>query len=79
MTGTKDVEAALCAASTKKHPDLTAKQVKICALTRINLTSREIADILHISPRSVDTQRYRIRKRIGLDANQNLATFLASM
>ncbi len=63
----------------KKYPDLTAKQLKICALTRINMSSVEIGDILHLSPRSIDSQRYRIRKKLALHRDQNLITFLMSI
>jgi FixJ family two-component response regulator len=55
---------------------LTPKEIEICNLIRQGRTSKEIAEIFCLSPRTVDTHRNNIRKKIGLDQKSNLRTFL---
>ncbi|MRS63191.1 helix-turn-helix transcriptional regulator [Larkinella terrae] len=57
-------------------PDLTAGELRLCALVRLNLSLRESATILGISPDSVKTARYRIRKKLNLPEAENLTDFL---
>ena len=45
------------------HPSLTPSDLKLCAYLRLNLSSKEIAPMLHISIRSVEIKRYRLRKK----------------
>jgi DNA-binding CsgD family transcriptional regulator len=61
---------------TKKYPELTANERKMCAFIKMNLSSKEIAPLLNISIRGVETLRYRLRKKIGLKHEGNLITFL---
>ena len=58
-----------------KHPELTNQERRLAALLRLNLTSKEISGIMNISPKSVDQSRYRVRKKIGLDKEINLANY----
>jgi tetratricopeptide (TPR) repeat protein/DNA-binding CsgD family transcriptional regulator len=55
---------------TDAYPDLTRQEIRICALIKIGLTSKEIAKILFISKRSVDSHRYNIRKKLNLSSKQ---------
>lgn len=56
-----------------RAPDLSPMELKVCALLHINLSNKEIADILYISVRTVESHRYRIRKKLGLSGTDNLA------
>ena len=60
----------------EKYPDLTPSECKLCALIKLNLNTKEIASILSINPESVKVARYRLRKKLGLDGQMNLAEFL---
>ncbi|MBV4360466.1 triple tyrosine motif-containing protein [Pinibacter aurantiacus] len=60
-----------------KHPQLTATDLKLCAYLRINLSSKEIANLLNISIRGVETSRYRLRKKLDLPNETGLFDFLA--
>jgi len=60
----------------ENHPDLSANDLKICALTRLNLNIKETAGILNISPESVKTARYRLRKKLGLGPEEELLPYL---
>ncbi len=56
---------------------LTPREVEICSMIRRRLTNKEMAKMLHISRRSVETHRHNIRKKLGL-ANRkvNLTSYL---
>jgi DNA-binding CsgD family transcriptional regulator len=59
--------------------DITANELKLCALLRLNLSSKEIAQLLNITPESVNKARYRLRKKIALNSNDDLVIFLTSI
>jgi tetratricopeptide (TPR) repeat protein/DNA-binding CsgD family transcriptional regulator len=63
----------------ERYPTLTPTELKICALTRNNLSTKEIASLLFVTVRNVQNHRYRIRKKFGLDPEANLVSFLAAM
>ena len=63
----------------EKHPELTPNDLKICAYLRLNLSSKEIAPMLNISPRSVEVKRYRLRKKLGLEREVNLTEYIMSL
>jgi len=50
-------------------PDITAAELKLAAYLRLNLTSKEIAQLMNISIRGVETCRYRLRKKLNLTTN----------
>ena len=58
------------------HPDLTPNDLRFCAYLRLNLTSKEIASLLNISIKSVETKRYRLRKKLSLDHNDGLVDYI---
>ncbi|MBK6947102.1 MAG: hypothetical protein IPH16_02600 [Haliscomenobacter sp.] len=61
---------------TEEFKDLSPNDYKLCTYLRMNLTSKEIASLMNISIRSVETNRYRLRKKLGIDPNTNLNQFL---
>ena len=56
----------------QKYPELTSTDEKLCAFLRMNLTSKEIAPLMHISVRGVEIGRYRLRKKLALESGVNL-------
>lgn len=60
-------------------PDMTANELKLCAFLRLNLSSKEIASLFNISPDSVNKARYRLRKKMDLNSNEDLFVFLSSI
>mgnify|MGYP006286756151 FL=1 len=60
----------------KQYPHLTQADLKLCAYLRLNLSSKEIAPLLNISLRGVEVRRYRLRKRLNLNTEENLVEFL---
>ena len=59
-----------------KHPELTPNDLRLCAYLRLNLSSKEIAPLLNISPRSVEVKRYRLRKKMSLTHDANLTNYI---
>lgn len=61
------------------HPVLTAYELRLSALLRLNLSSKEIGNILNISASSVNTGRYRMRKKLGLTETDDLVRYLMTI
>ena len=49
---------------------------KLCAYLRMNLSSKEIAQLENISVRGVEISRYRLRKKFKISTETNLFDFL---
>ena len=64
-----------------KHIDPTFSQrdLRLCALIKMNLTNKEISHILNISNRGVETARYRIRKKLNIASSESLTLFLENL
>lgn len=63
----------------KKYPELTENDKKLCSLLRLKLSSKEIASILNIIPKSVEVNRYRLRRKMGLEKNDKLIKILRKL
>ncbi|SHL20387.1 helix-turn-helix and ligand-binding sensor domain-containing protein [Flavobacterium chilense] len=63
----------------KKFPNLTPKDIKLCVYLKMNLSSKEIAPMMNISFRGVELHRYRLRKKLNLTQDENLSKFLLSV
>ncbi|MBN2485438.1 MAG: hypothetical protein JXB34_05665 [Bacteroidales bacterium] len=63
----------------EKHPDLTLSEIKIAAYVRMDLSTKEISEFMHKTTRAVENDRYRLRKKIGLDTNESLQQYLADI
>ena len=61
---------------TKKYPELTLHDLKLCAYLRLNLSTKEVSSLLNISVRGVEASRYRLRRKFSLDPDKNLVEFL---
>ena len=61
------------------YPDISPNDLKICALIKLNLSIKEMAGILNISPDSVKTARYRLRKKLQLNSEDNLTEFILKL
>ncbi|MCB0409454.1 MAG: tetratricopeptide repeat protein, partial [Flavobacteriales bacterium] len=60
----------------KQFPDLSKNERRLCSLLVLDLSSKDIATILNISPESVKKNRYRLRKKLNLETDENLTHFL---
>ncbi|WP_207423299.1 ligand-binding sensor domain-containing protein [Desertivirga brevis] len=57
------------------YPNLTTNDLRLCAYLKMNLTTKEIAQLMQISPRGVEISRYRLRKKLQITGETNLFEF----
>lgn len=60
----------------ERFPQFNVNDQRLCAYLKMGLSSKEIAPLLNMSYRSVEMSRYRLRKKMGLSRDVNLAEFL---
>ncbi|MFA8450897.1 MAG: tetratricopeptide repeat protein [Bacteroidales bacterium] len=63
----------------KHFSDLTKNEKRLCALLRINLSSKEIASLNNSNYKAIEMARYRLRKKLNLSKEINLTDFLNSL
>jgi len=61
------------------NPTFSQRELRLCALIKMNITNKEISHILNISTRGVETARYRIRRKLNLPASESLTLFLENL
>lgn len=62
-----------------KFPELTHGERKLCAMLRLNLSTKDIAAITFQNPNSIDVARYRLRKKLNLGLDDSLVDFLTDI
>ena len=60
----------------ESFPTMTDNEKRLASMLRLNLSSKEIASILNISPKSVEMNRYRLRKKLKVNPKVNLSDFI---
>ncbi|MFR2009695.1 MAG: tetratricopeptide repeat protein [Parabacteroides merdae] len=60
----------------KEYPTITMKEMRLCALLRLGLSTKEIADITFKEVRSVESARNRLRKKLQISQTEDLQKFL---
>lgn len=61
---------------TAQYTNLKMSDRKLCAYLRMGLSSKEMAALLNMSVRSIETARYRLRKKLNLESGENLTDFI---
>ena len=59
------------------YPQLSNTDIRICAYIKIGMSLHEVSNLLNITMQSLHTSRYRIRKKLNLDSEQNLDDFVS--
>ena len=59
-----------------KFPTLTNNEKRLCALLRLNLSTKEIASLNSTSIKAVEMSRYRLRMKCNIDNKQSLPEYL---
>lgn len=62
-----------------RYPNLTENEQRLCALVRLNLSSKDMASILNISTKSVEVNRHRLRKKMHLKRENNLTELISKL
>lgn len=60
----------------ERYPQLTPSDLRLCALLRLNYSSKDIANMLNLTLRGVEAARYRLRKKLSLQEEENLVDFM---
>ena len=63
----------------KMHPTLSPTDLQLCAYIKMNQTNQDIASINNLSKRSVESQRYRLRKKLNIDKQTDLFNYLTNL
>lgn len=58
------------------YPQLTNNDLRLCACLKLNMATKDIASLMNLSVRAVENSRYRLRKKLNLDASQNLSELM---
>ena len=58
------------------YPNISQTDLKLCVYIKLNLSTKEIAEIMNISTRSVEMARYRLRKKLGLRPDESIGDIL---
>lgn len=60
----------------ERHPVLSENDLRLCAYIRIGMTNKQIAQMLYVLPETINTSRYRIRKKLHLEQDESLEDYL---
>jgi tetratricopeptide (TPR) repeat protein len=62
----------------QRFPDLTPNEQRLCAFLRLNMSTKEISELTGQQVSTLETARYRLRKKLGItNSSTNLVTFLS--
>ena len=74
-----DINSGFIAKLSSIYPDLSNSDKRLASLLRIGMSSKEISLMMSMEPKSVDMARYRLRKKLNLQASDNLSDFLGKI
>ena len=63
----------------ENFPNLTQQEKRLATLLRLGFSSKYIATLMNITPKSVEISRYRLRQKLGLGKGDNLVNFIKSI
>lgn len=63
----------------ENFPDLTPQERRLATLLRLGFSSKYIATLMNITPKSVEIGRYRLRQKLGLSKGDNLVNYIKSI
>ena len=61
------------------YSEISEKEICLAAFLRMNLTTKEIAATLNVLPEGVLKSKYRLKKKLGLDKDMDLTSFLNTL
>ena len=61
------------------HPNLSPTDLRLCAYIKMNQTNQDIASINNLSTRTVESQRYRLRRKLNIDKQTDLFNYLTNL
>ncbi len=64
---------------TEKYPDLSPRELKICAFLKLNLSSKEIASLTNLTVKTIEVYRSQLRKKLNVLPGVNLIKFISEI
>ena len=61
----------------ERHPELSTNDLRICAYLRLNMSTKELAGIMGVTPKGAEAAKYRLRKKLGLSSNVSISDYLS--
>ena len=61
-----------------RYPKLSQSDLQFCILYRMNISTKDIASLLHIEPRSIYAKKYRIMEKMGLGKENDFDSVIFS-
>ncbi len=59
-----------------KHPELSDTEIRYCLLTKLNLSLKETASMLNVTPNTVKVTRSRLKKKMGIPSDLSFKSYL---
>ncbi|WP_415326409.1 tetratricopeptide repeat protein [Chryseobacterium sp. MMS23-Vi53] len=75
----KDIYTDFCENLLKKNPELTENDLKMCAYIKLNLTTKEISNMDEVPTRTIESRKYRLKKKLELLPKENLITWIQDL
>lgn len=72
-------DAAFISKLEKKHPNLNAREIKICLFIKLNYDTIEIARSTGMTQRGLESLRYRIHSKFGLAKHDSMKSYLTAL
>ena len=63
----------------ERHPDLSTNDLRICAYLRLNMSTKELADIMGVTHKGAESAKYRLRKKLSLDPSVSFFEYLSQI
>lgn len=74
-----ETDTAFLARLQDKHPTLSEKELRISLLIKLNYDTREIARMSGLTKRGMETTRYRLHKKLGLEKHHSMKNYFSSL
>jgi len=62
----------------EKHPELSPAEVKLCIFLKLGMNTKDISNLLYLTPESIKVARSRLRQKLRLTHTHNLHNYLSA-
>lgn len=62
-----------------KHPELTSNDLRVCAYLRLNMSTKELADVMGVTIKGAEAAKYRLRKKLNVHTSVPLNEYLSQI
>jgi DNA-binding response OmpR family regulator/DNA-binding CsgD family transcriptional regulator len=63
----------------ERIPDISVREKRLCAFLKMNMSTKEIASITFQSQNAIDVAKHRLRKKLGVNSDEDFVNFLVSL